>query len=286
MSAEKWKQLGIADPTTLTEARRVAHWAAQLLAAVGQTLGHRDLEDTQMSLDWIDRKGLMVGAPLTGVRQVRPALRVRDLSLLIVDEDGSGVLAGTPLDGRTLAWGLDWLRQQLTFTRGEATIHLRGPEYELASHAIGEGGQFWLADHGPALEELERWYSNARRLLTDWTAGRVDAGRVRLWPHHFDMASQTRLPIVPGKTNVRTVGLGMSPGDESINQPYFYVTPGPAPAVARLGALAHGSWHTDGWTGAVLRGTELVGLAADEQYATVRDFLSQAESAARALLEA
>ena len=55
----------------------------------------------------------------------------------------------------------------------------------------------------------------------------------------------------------RLVGIGVSPGDHHLAEPYLYLTPWPIPDGAALPALATGRWHTDGFTGAILPGTAL-----------------------------
>ena len=82
------------------------------------------------------------------------------------------------------------------------------------------------------------------------------------------------------------MGAGFAPGDESYAEPYFYVTPWPYPDVAELLPLSGGGrWHTEGWVGAVLTSTELVGLGdAAAQRRGAGDFLTEAVEASRHLL--
>jgi hypothetical protein len=80
-----------------------------------------------------------------------------------------------------------------------------------------------------------------------------EASSVRCWPHHFDIA--ILLTVAPGKT----VGLGLSPGDSSYAEPYWYVTPYPYPKNPELPPLPEGGrWHTEGFFAAVLRGSDLL----------------------------
>ena len=116
------------------------------------------------------------------------------------------------------------------------------PPYEMPPHAVARGGKFtgWRS---PAFAELERWYAAADRLLREVRRKQShrpgNASPVRCWPHHFDLATLIELP--PGASAVSaTIGVGLSPGDGSYEEPYFYVTPWPYPAnrerhpVARL----------------------------------------------------
>jgi hypothetical protein len=82
---------------------------------------------------------------------------------------------------------------------------------------------------------------------------------VRGWPHHFDLAALHVLDPEKDPEEARSVGAGLSPGDESYAEPYFYVSPWPAPEPAALPALPGGAhWHTDGFTSAVLSSSAIV----------------------------
>ena len=81
----------------------------------------------------------------------------------------------------------------------------------------------------------------------------------------------------------RSVGVGFSPGDASIEQPYWYVTPWPYPDTANLPALAGGgNWHATGWVGALLKRSQLESAHEAEQ---IEQFLQSALHHAKALLE-
>ena len=107
-------------------------------------------------------------------------------------------------------------------------------------HPVADGASFSLRD-AEAFEELSRCYAEAARLL------RAIDDDVRCWPHHFDIA--TLLELGGGKS----IGAGLSPGDESCGEPYWYVNHHPATTRRDLLPLAGGgSWHTEGWVGATL----------------------------------
>jgi hypothetical protein len=90
---------------------------------------------------------------------------------------------------------------------------------------------------------------------------------VQLWPHHMDLSmlwfSGRR---VPGHENERPqtadeqMNFGFSTGDGGLPEPYFYITAYPLPAGLTDTPLPSGAtWHTAGWTGAVLRYGEVAG---------------------------
>lgn len=227
-----WEPLGAVPPRDLVPARLVLHWAAQLVAAAGAALLPPRPDDSHTSL--LFAGGTFVGQPVGG-RAV--ALRAADLALAF---DGR-ILA---LAGVTRSDALAWL--------GTA-FGLEGPlppyPHLPPPHPVGGDAPFPAADAGMA--ELARWYENASSLLAPIVERRREAGPIRVWPHHFDIA--TLLDVGGG----RTLGVGLSPGDASYAEPYFYVTPSPPPADAP--PLAVGHWHDQGWFGAVLTGSETTG---------------------------
>jgi hypothetical protein len=113
------------------------------------------------------------------------------------------------------------------------------------------------------------------------------AAPVRVWPHHFDVGSV--LPLGAGDGDeAPSIGVGLSPGDEGIPEPYFYATPWPPPGADEpLPDLASpGRWRREGWTGAVLTGSDLVAAGDGRaQAARASAFLAEAVSALRALHE-
>jgi hypothetical protein len=107
---------------------------------------------------------------------------------------------------------------------------------------------------------------------------------VLCWPHHFDIASLVVLETDPDGDSMRSVGVGLSPGDASIEEPYWYVNHDPETGRADLPALPAGEWMRGDWTGAVLRARELVAAGdARSQQARLRAYLGAAFAASREL---
>jgi hypothetical protein len=95
---------------------------------------------------------------------------------------------------------------------------------------------------------------------------RQETGPVQLWPHHADLALlwfSGRL--VPGvdpadeENADEQMNFGFSSGDDSIPNPYFYVTAYPRPdGLTDTPLPAEAYWHTQGFTGAILMYEALV----------------------------
>jgi hypothetical protein len=275
--------LGEVDPKILADARLELHWAAQILGSVGLTYGIAAPDFSHTSLTWIEDPAALGSPPLGDRTGARFALKLDDLCLLAVDENGS---TRHPLAGQTLDAGYHWLSNEVA-TRLEKTEvkQLTRFDHEMPGHPVKDGAEFAAA---PAehFAELGRWYATAFQLLRNFAAGTPAASAVRCWPHHFDVASLVQIDPHEEGEEARSIGVGMSPGDGSYAEPYWYVTPWPYPAAQLLPELDTGRWHTEGWVGAVLTATELVDQS---KHANQKDFidgfLQKAVSACRTVLK-
>ena len=147
-------------------------------------------------------------------------------------------------------------------------------------HAVADGAAFDAP--AEALSELAGWFADADLVLQE-VAQDPQASAVRVWPHHFDIAVLHTLDPELGAEAGRSIGVGMTPGDGGYAEPYLYVTPYPYPEAPDVPELPAGGWHTEGWFGAVLTGSEVTGRGA-QQRATVEGFVDAAVRASRELL--
>jgi hypothetical protein len=212
------------------------------------------MKDTRLQAHWAAQAVAAVGAhPETNFywdngREAliaidgKSGLRIRDLTLLYGDET-------FPLAGRTLEEGFE-------FFASRVGKKLECPTHKFTDHAVAHGAPF--APDSADLQRLASLYATANCELK-----RI--GEVRCWPHHFDIA--TLLTVGAG----RTIGIGLSPGDELYEDPYWYVSPYPYPEDRdNTPALPSGFWNQQPWFGAV--------LMADDG-ADVRGFLEAAVTA-------
>ena len=239
-------------PQALGEARLVLHHAAQLVAAVGRGLVPPRPDDGHTSLEWLGAVRALAGQTVDGPRPWRAALRPDDLVLAVLTDGSSREL---PLGGRTRAEASRWLAREAGAAGAPTgTLRFEAP-YALPPTAVADGAAF-PAGPDDARAELARWLANADGLLRAAAGAWPGAAPVRVWPHHFDVGSV--LPLVAGAGEEGpSIGIGLSPADEGIKEPYWYVTLWPRPT-GPLPALPAGHWHTEGWTGALLTGSELV----------------------------
>lgn len=279
-----WRKVGIIPPTGLVEARLLAHHAAQWVTRGARSLLLAAADDSHSNLGWDDDLGALLSHPLPAGGRLRLGLAVEDLTLLVVV--GDRVTERLPLDGRDDAEAGAWVAARL-LDHGLDAAYLGAPlPYEIPYHPVSEGAAYEAAGVSGALGALARWYGNAAQVLEEIRAdhGGIHPGSspVRCWPHHFDIA--TLIVFDDGDAEVaRSIGVGLSPGDEFYAEPYFYANPWPAPAVEGLPALpAPGGWHSDGFVGAVATGSDVV--AQPDQAQAVRTFLNRAIAAGREAL--
>jgi hypothetical protein len=274
-----WERLGTPPPTSLADAREQAHWAVQVLVGVATVCVEPAPDDSHTSLSWDSGSRALLTQPLTGAPGTRAGLRLPDLTLVARDE-GEGGGAEFPLAGHALADGYAWMEDTLS---ADGVLPRR--DEEMPDHPVGSGAAF---DADPAaLAELARWYGNGEVALQEVRASNAGASTVRVWPHHFDIATLIMLEREADPEHARSIGIGMTPGDASYAQPYFYVLPWPAPQLDELPLLqGGGGWHREGWVGAVLTGEELVSseVAAKVQREQTCAFLASAVSRSRDLL--
>ena len=282
-SSRYWPAHGAVPATDLVDLRLQCHHAAQIVVSVGVSLLPAKPDDSHTNLEWLTREAALAGRLAPARHPFRAALRIKDLTLLMCDADGVS-WAQYPLGSHTVAEAMAWLAQRITDTGGEADKLTPKKHYAIPDHPVASGGRFTptAGTAASAFMELGAYYAGADFLLRELEAVTEGASEVRCWPHHFDLAT---LISLPGNPAGRTVGAGLSPGDDSYPEPYYYVTPYPYPPSRTQPGLPAGRWHTAGWFGAVLRGSDFAPLpGADAQQSRVKGFLEAAVAACREML--
>lgn len=121
-----------------------------------------------------------------------------------------------------------------------------------------------------SFKEFSKLYHNAQSVLkkarTEIIGKKIS---VKVWPHHFDMA------ILHNQTPENSIGIGLSPGDNYYNQPYFYISPYPYPMDEELNNTNPivGKWHTKDFKALVLKYDEIFKETAELESQLVYDFL-------------
>jgi len=278
-----WKTLDAVAPSQLVDARLQLHHAAQIVASAGVTFLSPEPDDSHPNLGWDEPLGALMGHSLPGA-DAKVGLRVADLSLLLVNKCGE-VSDDFTLDGRRLDDGYAWLAGATASAGAELpSAGITRAAYEIPNHPTGSGEAFSCKSQED-FAELARWFANGHHALVELAARVPGASDVRCWPHHFDLGSLAVLATGPDGTLAKSIGLGLSPGDDGYAEPYWYVSPWPYPEPNVLPSLASGGhWHTEGYTSAVLTGSDLAEGSPEKQGDRLHAFLDAAVDVCRRIL--
>jgi hypothetical protein len=271
-----WVPLRGVDQSQLSEARLQAHHAIQWLARAARATVPPQPDDSHTNLGWDSTLGGFTTHPLKGGALL--SLKITDLTLGLRDGEASELVQHFSLDGRPDAQARQWLSEQIG-ARGLDThaIETRSP-YEIPMHAVSQGAPYRLTGLTDAFAELAAWFNNAGLSLgavhRQMIARKWAASPVRCWPHHFDLATLTTLPARNADAT-GYVGVGLSPGDEYYDEPYFYISVYPEPDPQVLPTLPMlGHWHGRDFMAAVATAHRIV--ATKNQQVETDDFLQAA----------
>lgn len=267
--------LGHVAPTQLADTRRWLHFALQPLAAHGFTAATPSADYRHTAGHWVAQRRAIEGEPAESAPHFHVGLELDSGTLTLRDEHDA-ILDRFAVAGATLDEAYRWYHDTATRVRGRAIALIR-PAHDLSADPLGAGARF-PALAAAAAHELASWFELADATLACVALHEPAAGPRRVWPHHFDLATLVELG------GGRSIGIGLSPGDASYDEPYFYATPWPYPlpeeTLPDLPGGAH--WHREGWTGAVLTGTTLA--CARDRVELLDAWLQSSHAALRALV--
>ncbi len=216
--------------SSLNPARRRLHAASQWLARLAYAFAVPSDDDSHSALRW--QNGELHTQPLgtagpARLDSITLALTLAGRCVPLADMDGRqrydaviSLLALAGLDGTRLEVALPWT--------GEAPDADVAAEREIQVSAV---------------QALASLYDDAAATLQALTETTEGASPVRLWPHHFDVAT-----LLTQTSPFESIGVGLAPDDEHFDSPYWYVAPWP-PATGELPQVPDGwHWHTQGFT--------------------------------------
>ncbi|MEL6950535.1 MAG: hypothetical protein AAGM16_10540 [Pseudomonadota bacterium] len=241
------------DPKALTPARTLCHAAIQWPSRAARANLPAADDDGHSNLSWHQGLTALVGHPLAEARSPQLGFRFSDHHLIWLE---SGAVADA-LDcaGQTDATLTEWCNAHL------AASGLRGVEHAEMPYSLDAVDYAGFTDtHIEAqTRALGAWYGAAESALTVVVSAyrdrAVTAPNLRCWPHHFDLGVLFALDTGDPE-HARSVGIGLSPGDASYAEPYYYCTPWPPPeALPEAPEPLH--WHREGFVSMVMPATRI-----------------------------
>ncbi|MEP0392929.1 MAG: hypothetical protein ABJ205_09700 [Erythrobacter sp.] len=241
-------------PSELSHARALTHRAAQHLTGLARANIEAKPDDSHSNLGWDQAIG---GLRTHAIGDVVMALKFSPLALIAL-KDGEPV-EELLLHGKTVAQAEEWT-DQTALSLGLSAASAATIPYDLPDD-VATISTYDTVDAAEQLRAVGEWFNLAASVLEALAA--AEAGRkpgpspVRCWPHHFDIATYVALEEGDPET-ARGIGVGMSPGDEGHDEPYFYINPWPHLDKASLPEpTSPGYWHVDGYVGLVATATSL-----------------------------
>ena len=233
--------------------RAELHLAIQIVGAAGRSYSPHSYEDEYGSLRWRHDSDLLVSEVIGTQQRIFASLSMSEFMLGVFKEDGSEI-ASLYLTGKSFIDAVNWLRKVLNDTGLDGTMLSMDLPYEIPEYQTKNEKEFQLK-HEKVFSEFSMLYKNAV-LVLDYFKGKYkrNATEIKCWPHHFDIAIQLIYDDESEPGQKIYIGLGLSPGDEKFNRPYYYINLWPFLELKKheLSSLSAGSWNTTGWFGATL----------------------------------
>lgn len=270
---KKWRRLDAMPFAEIKIARDFTHEAIQFLASTAISFVQKRKDDGHTNCEWSRSLKAFVGNVFGEKSKICLGLNISDFKLILLKENWT-IIDELPLKDKNLEDVLIWLKSIFEHQGLDSKKFTLDKHYEIPAKTVFDGGKF-LVDNEQAYHELSDYYSNADLVLRAYISEFTNLTTVRCWPHHFDIATLLNI----GTEKLQSIGIGLSPGDSSDAEPYFYVTMWPYPNVKNVSfpELSNGKWNTNGWVGASLTASEIIKKNDEEfQFKKVFDFIENA----------
>src|SRR4030095_13321115 len=131
--------------------------AAQIAVSAAISYIAARSDDSHTALNWSAPVGALVTESITAPREFRIALRVEDLTLHALDENGKPTRSFA-LSGHTMAEGHTWLSETAAQAGLDSARLTSRKHYTIPSHPVASGAPFSLGIRSE-LAELARYWS-------------------------------------------------------------------------------------------------------------------------------
>ena len=267
-----WIELKNFSKELLSEARKQLHQAVQLPAIAGRCLNPKDPGDNFAALTWDINNNLLTSQQFEE-SEFRTALDMSAFKLVIINEKNEPTNF-LNLNSKTYNEAFNWLSESLKQLGFDANKLSKSLPYQIPEYPTATGAPFKY-NSPEAFNKLENYFVNAAFILEKISKGKKDISEIRCWPHHFDIAALITVESNPDSEKSKSIGVGLSPGDESYSEPYFYISPWPYPENKDdLPKLNYGHWYKQGWFGGILTASEITSTrSASKQLKIAENFI-------------
>ena len=190
----------------MQEARLSLHFAVQPIASMGESIVEPQADFSHTSMEYNPEKNTFLGARLQQ-SGIRVGLDIENMYLFLIDSQ-ENILSDQKVFGATLNDLFDWLSNSLSL-KGIANKGLGFPSYpEFPEHSLKNNAVF-DENHIEDIRLIHLFYKNSFYLFQDFLD--IHLAKffpIRIWPHHFDMA--TLISFKEGYLKESSIGIGFS----------------------------------------------------------------------------
>jgi hypothetical protein len=283
--ARLWDDIDGIDAATMIVLREAGHLAAQWATKAARANLPAKEDDSHSALIWAPETQSMLSQPIAiSEVHLRVGLSFPDFALSFAVNDSAPETLS--LAGKEISTVDAWLDDQLIQHGLSPSSAIELP------YALPWADDQTLAvlpsPPGANLTPLADWFDRA----TDVIAHIKDeieklpspSPPITLcWPHHFDIAALFLLEAGDPE-HTKSINIGLSPGDETYGEPYFYVSPWPYANIDDAPPLTVGHWKSDSFAAAIATRQEIASVA--DRRKGVLDFLRTSVAFWRAKLGA
>ena len=229
------------------------HRLAQFPAMVGKNLIRQASDDSHATLNWNSSEQRLESQLIDDEFQLCVSLP----NFSLCWGSNGKVISELQADGETKDHLLVWVKEQVSIAGLDAAKIHYIDHYQVPEHAVDTGQTFVK----PSDEILNAWIAhrtNANEMMAVINHEVGMDSDIRVWPHHFDTGTYYAYG------DRKAIGAGWAIGDSMSEFPYLYIYPWHADESIDLShspSFDAGKWMTDGWIGAILPLSEMIGVA-------------------------
>lgn len=284
LSKDHWPIISIEALPEIDLVSRQIHQLSQLIAALGKYFGEEKSDDSHTNLSWIASKNWLIGQPIDQFNGINLGIAPIEQTLFLISGKDR-MMHSFP--GRNLTDSLEWVKEALKALGYEAEAYNLDMHYDIPGHPLKEGARAEMIAQEvyQGFCDLNTWSQLALSYLTNQFE---QAHPIRIWPHHFDMATYIPLGKKEDDKISTSITAGVGIPDQYYACPYLYLNPW---AADKLIAPDHlpatrglGNWHTEDFISFVLPLTKLFDQPIDQQIQAVQTYFDEAVNAAHQVL--
>ncbi len=252
--SEKWMPLKEMQLKGLREVLNMQHFAAQLIAVIGEHLIPERKDSSHTAMEFSVSRKMLIGEKIPADKPIRVGLNIIDLSLNILSSRLEVLQTGA-LNGHTTTEGFNFFKKHL----GSYGVDISGLDltldYQLSTGPVKKEQSFEVG-YPDAAEETVKYRANAKFLLQFFNRVFKHTSEIHIWPLDFCTSSVIYSGFDDKNHPHHVVSFGFSPQNDTINEPHYYVGhnadhdiiyPDPMPVLK-----GGGHWNRGEWKGAYL----------------------------------